>query len=146
IIRSLEDVTDMVHTQYKEQEILQVLRENDRFLKETQSAGKIGSWQIDRDYNVTWSDIHYEIVETGDDYHPTTENGLKFLNHEADKERLRGVFFKSMETGAAFDEEFELVTAKGNTKWIRYAGKGDVKDGELLRIYGIAQDITAHKT
>ncbi|HLT07591.1 MAG TPA: PAS domain S-box protein [Cyclobacteriaceae bacterium] len=146
IIRSLEDVTDMVHTQYKEQEILQVLRENDRFLKETQSAGKIGSWQIDRDYNVTWSDIHYEIFETGDDYHPTTENGLKFLKHEADKERLRGVFLKSMETGAAFDEEFEVVTAKGNTKWIRFAGKGDVKDGELLRIYGISQDITAHKT
>src|SRR5690606_41986925 len=99
--RLWKEGTYWLQTLYKEQEILTLLRENDRLLKETQSAGKIVSWQIDRDYNVTWSDIHYEIFETGDDYHPTTENGLKFLKHEADKERLRGVFLKSMETGAA---------------------------------------------
>src|SRR5690606_34151458 len=45
-----------------------------------------------------------------------------------------------------FDEEFEVVTAKGNARWLRLSGKGEVRDGELVRIYGMAQDITLHKT
>lgn len=145
IIRSLEDVTETVVTQIKEREINQALSENERFLKDTQSAGRIGSWQLNRDYTVTWSDIHYQIFETEEDFQPTVKNCLTFLRDDKSRGALRSLILEALATGGAFDEEFEIITAKGNSKWIRFAGRGEVGEGELLRLYGIAQDITSHK-
>ena len=145
IIRSLKDVTEATITQIKEQETHRILRENERFLKETQLAGRIGSWEIDRNFKVMWSDIHYEIFETEEGFQPTIENSMEFLKDEQAKHRLQGIFRVAMTTGEGFDREFEIITAKGNTHWLRLAGKGEVRDGEFTRLYGIAQDITSQK-
>jgi PAS domain S-box-containing protein len=145
IIRSLKDVTETVSTQNKEQEIHQVLRANERFLQETQAVGKIGSWEIDRDYKVTWSDIHYQIFETEEGFQPTVENSLVFIKDEKDRDRFREFFQGTITNDDHFDEELEIITAKGNLRWLRFVGKGEDRDGELVRIYGIAQDVTAHK-
>jgi PAS domain S-box-containing protein len=146
IIRTLKDVTETITTQIKEQEIHHVLRDSERFLKETQAAGRIGSWDIDRDLNVTWSDIHYQIFETEEGFQPTVENSMGFLKDLQAKERLQEFFRLAMTAGEGFDGEFEIITAKGNTRWLRLVGKGEVRDGDFVRLYGIAQDITSQKT
>src|SRR5690606_20146544 len=145
IIRSLEDATEIVEIQHRGQEAYQALQESERFLKETQAAGRIGSWQFDRDYRVIWSEIHYQILETDEDFLPTAENCLAFIKDIAVREKIRSLVLEAMSTGEPFEEEVEVVTAKGNSKWIRLAGQGEKQDGELLRLYGIAQDITSHK-
>ena len=145
IIRWLKDVTETVSTQIKEQEILRVLRGSERFLKETQAAGRIGSWEIDRNMKVTWSDIHYQIFETERDFQPTVENSMDFLKDDHAREKLWEFFNKAMSSGEAFDGQFEIITAKGNLRWLRFTGKGEVQDGEFVRLYGVAQDITAQK-
>src|SRR5690606_13337198 len=74
------------------------------------------------------------------------ENSIVFLKDEHNRTRLADIFKKAMAIGQPFDEEFEVVTAKGNARWLRLTGKGEVEDGEFVRIYGMAQDITWHKT
>src|SRR5690606_10024930 len=97
---------------------------------------------IDKNFNAKWSDIHYEIFETEEEFQPTVENSIAFLKDENNRTRLAEILKKAMATGQPFDEEFEVVTAKGNARWLRLSGKGEIWDGELVRIYGMAQDIT----
>jgi|GEM_PF-440659 len=145
IIRALKDVTETVDTQNKERKIYGVLKESERFLTDTQRAGRIGSWEFDQNYRVRWSEIHYEIYETEEGFQPTMENIPIFLKGKSSMKRLREIFNDAVSTGKAFDEEFEIVTAKGNLKWIRLAGRVEVKNGVFKRLYGTTQDITSQK-
>src|SRR5690606_1387719 len=112
---------------------------------DTQRAGRIGSWEFDQNYRVRWSEIHYEIYETEEGFQPTMENIPIFLKGKSSMKRLREIFNDAVSTGKAFDEEFEIVTAKGNLKWIRLAGRVEVKNGVFKRLYGTTQDITSQK-
>lgn len=146
IIRSLKDVTETVSTQIKEREITDILIKNEKFLKESQRIARIGSWEVDKDFRVRWSPLHYEIFETGQDFLPVFEDGINFFKGEDNQVRFRRVFDEARRTGKAFDEEFEIVTAKGNERWLRIIGKAEISNGESLRMYGVAQDITPKKT
>ena len=146
IIRSLKDVTETVSTQIKEREITDTLIKNEKFLKETQRVARIGSWEVDKDFNVRWSPLNYEIFDTGQDFLPILEEGINFFKGEENKARFRRVFDEAVRTGKTFDEEFEVVTAQGNARWLRLIGKGEISHGEFVRMYGVAQDITAKKT
>lgn len=145
IICSIKDVTETVTAQIKEHEVNRVIRENERFLRDAQRVARIGSWEIDKERNVKWAEIHHEIFETEEGFVPTIENSFVFLKSKRDSERLEGIFNEGSAMGKSFDDEIEIVTAKGNPRWLRITGKGEVRDGELMRLYGIAQDITSQK-
>lgn len=146
IIRSLKDVTETVNTQIKEREITDALIKNENFLKETQRVARIGSWEVDKDFNLRWSSLHYEIFETGPGFAPSLEEGINFFKGEENKARFRRLFDEAIRTGRMFDEEFEVVTAKGNVRWLRLIGEGEISNGKFRRVYGVAQDITSQKT
>ena len=146
IIRSLKEVTETLSIQIKEREITDILIKNEKFLKESQRIARIGSWEVDKDFNVRWSPLHYDIFETGQDFLPVLEDGINFFKGEENRERFRRVFDEAMRTGKAFDEEFEVVSAQGNARWLRLIGKGEMSNGEFVRMYGVAQDITPKKT
>src|SRR5690606_18214429 len=101
---------------------------------------------VDKDFNLRWSSLHYEIFETGPGFAPSLEEGINFFKGEENKARFRRLFDEAIRTGRMFDEEFEVVTARGNTGWLRLIGKGKVSNGEFVRMYGVAQDITPKKT
>src|SRR5690606_13154441 len=125
-IRSLKEVTETLSIQIKEREITDILINNEKFLKESQRIARIGSWDVDKDFNVRWSPLHYDIFETGPDFLPVFEDGINFFKGEENRERFRRVFDEAMRTGKAFDEEFEVVTARGNARWLRLIGKGEM--------------------
>ena len=145
IIRTIKDVTESVTAQLREHEINEMLSDNEKFLKDTQRVAKIGSWEVDKHLNVKWSQLHYEIFETGPDFLPILEDGINFFKDDDNKTKFRRVFDTARATGEAFDEEFEVVTAQGNARWLRLIGQGEISNGEFRRMYGVAQDITAHK-
>ena len=145
IIRTIKDVTESAKAQLREHEINGMLSDNEKFLKETQRVARIGSWEVDQDLNVKWSQLHYEIFETGPDFLPILEDGINFFKDDDNKAKFRRVFDTARATGEAFDEEFEVVTAQGNARWLRLIGQGEISNGEFRRMYGVAQDITAHK-
>ncbi|MEO6705999.1 MAG: PAS domain-containing sensor histidine kinase, partial [Ginsengibacter sp.] len=50
-----------------------------------------------------------------------------------------------IDKGTPWDEELQIVTQKGNLKWIRTIGEAEFKNGKCIRVYGSFQDIDATK-
>jgi PAS domain S-box-containing protein len=145
IIRTLQDVTDIVLATEKEKEKNRKLNGNERLLTETQKVAKIGSWEMDKNERFNWSDIHYEIMEVEPGTEITTEFGVALLKEKKDRELFEKVYKNAIKHGEYFDIELNVVTPKGNERWIRLTGKGELNGGELVRMFGIGQDITEQK-
>jgi PAS domain S-box-containing protein len=145
IIRTLKDVTDFIIAAEKEKAKDRQLIENERFLSETQKVAKIGSWEMDKNDRFRWSDIHYDIMEVEPETEITADFGVALLKGQKNKDIFAEVYKKAAEKGDYFDVELNIVTQKGNDRWIRFTGKGELKDGQFVRMYGIGQDITEQK-
>ena len=48
----------------------------------------------------------------------------------------------AIKSGVPWDEEFEIITAKGRELWVRSIGLVDKENGITKRLYGTFQDIT----
>jgi PAS domain S-box-containing protein len=52
---------------------------------------------------------------------------------------------EAIENKRPFDLELEMITAKGNKRWVRSTSSVEMDHDEVRRIYGILQDITERK-
>jgi PAS domain S-box-containing protein len=120
---------------------------NEVLLEQTTSLARIGSWELDllnqEDDGMYWSPLLYEILELDSSYKPTLTGGIEFHIGES-KERLKKCLELLISDGVPFDEEIELITAKGNRRWNRAIGKSEMINGKRSKIYGSFQDI--HKS
>lgn len=65
--------------------------------------------------------------------------------HPGDRSRVENAFFNEIATGR-FDEEFRIVRPDGSVRWVRdraFAVRNEA--GEIYRVAGIAEDVTAQK-
>jgi PAS domain-containing protein len=46
-----------------------------------------------------------------------------------------------METGEKFQERLQIVTQKGNERWVLSSGKPLLKNGKVIKLLGTFQDI-----
>lgn len=107
---------------------------------------RIGVWSLDLVANkLTWSSITREIHETAADFEPTLASAILFYKEGESREKIRSLVEKSMQDGSAFSEELQIITAKGNEKWVRAIGEAELKDGRCVRLYGGFQDIDERK-
>ena len=115
----------------------------ERLLEETNSAARIGAWSVDLiTEEVFWTDIVYEIHEIDDpDFRPTVETGVEFYREGHSRNRIREVLARSISDGGTWDEVLEIVTAKGNVRWVRAVGRAELRDGEAIRLQGSFQDV-----
>ena len=60
--------------------------------------------------------------------------------------KLTEVRSAAIRDGDGFTLDAQIVTAKGNLKWIRITAIVERHDGQPVRIFGMKQDITAEKT
>lgn len=109
---------------------------------EAERIGKVGGWEFDIDtMRQRWTDEVYHIHEVDPSYEPTVEEGIDFYTPESRPVIERAVQ-RAIELGEPFDVELEIVTAKGNLRWVHAIGRADL---EHRRIYGFFQDITGRK-
>ncbi len=121
------------------------LHKHMKWLNDAARLAKIGGWEIDLDTGKTyWTDEVYEIHEVDKDFDHNVDSGIEFY-HPDDKKELEKAVHQTMENGAPFDLECRFITAKGNEKLVRAIGAGELKNGELVRVYGSFQDITEEK-
>jgi len=147
IIRTINDVTKLIETQKSEKITYENLIKHEKFLRESQRVALIGNWEVDMvNNNITWSEVLKEIYEVHLDYQPTFEDGLGFYKDDKYKDVLLRAINEATEENSVFDIDSEIVTAAGNTRWVRNTGKADIKDGKCIRLYGVTQDITTSKT
>ncbi|HMO63276.1 MAG TPA: PAS domain S-box protein [Ferruginibacter sp.] len=115
-------------------------------LDKSNKLAQIGSWEINLEKNtVYFSDITRAILEVDESFVPDMDNSFSFYKEGRSKEIGIKVFEEAIATGKSWDEELEIITAKGNSKWIREIGEIEIVEGKPTLVYGSAQDITSRK-
>ena len=116
-------------------------------LTQTSRMARVGGWEK---YPLTgvdhWSEITREIMEVDTDFIPTMENGLAFYPEGVNRDTVVAAVSRAIQGGDPFDVEVQIVTAKGNMRWVREIGRAEFKDGICVRLYGTLQDIDTRKT
>lgn len=123
----------------------QLLWKKNQLLQQVERIGKIGGWEMDlRTQQIVWSDEISRIHELPTREPCTLDEALTFYPGE-----WRNVVERKLEhtvaTGEPYDFEAEFVTARGNRKWVRAAGECERAGDDVVRMFGIFQDITDEK-
>ncbi len=141
IIAAAVTLIDVTHEVEKEEE---QKRQND-LLNQASALAKVGYWELDIDQEqVYWSEVTRQIHETEEGFSPKLQEGINFYDEES-KPLIEELVTKGMQTGEGWDVKLKIVTAKGNTKWIRSISKCYMANGRVNRMAGIFQDITKEK-
>ncbi len=127
------------------EQLLVTLQQNSEVLKIAGQVARVGGWLADLAHGtVFWSPEVAAIHET-DAQTFSFEQARDFYAPEY-RERLVERFRACANDGVPFDEEMELVTARGNRVWVRTIGQpGDRRNGQIVQMKGALQDITERK-
>jgi PAS domain S-box-containing protein len=118
----------------------------ENLLEKSNRLARIGSWEIDViKGTVYWSDITKEIREAEPDFEPDLATGIHFFKEGENRGVIRHRVQECIEKGTPWDEELQIITQKGNLKWVRTIGEAEFKNGKCIRVYGSFQDIDATK-
>ena len=118
------------------------LRSSQAYLLQAQEIGKIGHWAVNvTDLKPIWSEEIYRIHEVEMDEEHSLEGALDFYDDDS-REIITESFAKCMSEGKSFDLVLGINTAKGNHKWVRAIGSPQYEEREIVRIFGIFQDVT----
>ncbi|EPR69578.1 PAS domain S-box protein [Cyclobacterium qasimii] len=133
---------DVTAIKEKEQEKQRI----EEILEKTNTIARIGTWEMNLNQGkILWSRITREIHEAADDFEPDLATGINFYKEGKTRDLISKAVSEAIEKGIPFDLELELVTAKGNTVWVRSIGQSAFVNGKCQRVYGIFQDISSIK-
>lgn len=110
------------------------------------TVADIGGWE----YNVatgesSWTEKVGEIYELGSGAMLPAEEAILYYKEGWSRDLIVKCFREAIEKGIPYDEEFLLITAKDNEKWVRSKGVPEIVNGKCVRVYGTFQDITDKK-
>ncbi len=135
VILHLDDITNRVKNEI-EHDKLQLL------LREKSEIAKIGSWEYDAVTDtLNWSEMTRKIHGVDADYQPTIATGIEFYKEGYSKNTISLAVHKAMVDGQPWNEKLQIVTAKGEEKWVIAAGKALFKNGEFIGLIGTFQDV-----
>lgn len=120
------------------------LRATKASLQQTSEVALVGGWEFKLPAReLYWTSVTRTIFEVDDDFTPALEKSLNFYI-----EPHRSILIESLERAIqhhqGFDLEVEIITQKGNHKWLRLIGKMDLERSQH-KAYGVVQDITKRK-
>lgn len=138
-------------TERKTQE-LNLLRTT-TLLEQTNTTAQVGGWEVDfENEKIFWSSLVHERIFEIDEHilsNLTFEESLSkranFYEEGVHRNRFIEVNTNLIESGKAYDEEFKILTSKGNKKWVRVIGKPLLDNNRVIKIYGSIMDITEQK-
>ena len=129
---SAKDITDK-----KELEVL---------LRKATDLAMIGAWNIDLvKGTVYWSAMTKEIHEVPVTFEPDMEKGINFYKEGESRKLINQVVEEAINKGKSWDLELQIVTAKGNDKWVRVIGEAEFLANKCVRIVGSFQEIDDRK-
>ncbi len=116
------------------------------FLEQTNQVALVGGWEVDLiNDKIYWTEMTRKIHEVDDDYVPILEEAIAFFKEGYSRDKITEVFNQAITGGESYDVELQIVTANGNTKWVRALGIPEFWDGKCTRVYGTIQDISQQK-
>lgn len=122
------------------------LEEQRRSLFDRASAtARIGVWQCNlSDNSIAWTNGVYDLFEMPRNTPVTREIGLSHYT-ELSRREMEAARSEAIAKCSDFSLDCEIVTAKGNHRWMRLTGAVESRDGVAYRIFGMKQDITEEK-
>ena len=115
-------------------------------LDKANHLARIGSWELDIEKNsLYWSDITKEIHEAALDYKPSLHTVMNSYKKGNSRDEMIRRVTEATKNGTAWDVELEIITEKGNERWIRSIGETEFKEGKCIKVYGSFQDIDERK-
>jgi PAS domain S-box-containing protein len=125
---------------------VEALQTNFALLRIAGESAKFGGWVLNLiNKQITWSDEVAAIHEKPAGYSPLLDEGIHFYAPEW-QDTIKSVITDCAKNGIPFDQELELITAKGNRLWVRSIGEA-VRDenGKIFKCQGAFQDISERK-
>lgn len=123
----------------------QELRASETLLNETQQLAQLGGWTIHlSSQELTWTDQVARIFGLPPD-HPPDLNEVLYFYIPDHQPLIRRAVERGIEEGAPWELELEIITAQGERRWTRNIGRAEWQDGQIVRLSGMFQDITALK-
>ncbi len=108
-------------------------------------AARVGIWECRLpEETLTWTDTVYELFDLVPQS-PLNRAEIVALYTPESRVKLSECRSAAIRDGEGFTLDAEIVTAKGNRRWIRITAIVERADGEPFRIFGMKQDITAEK-
>ncbi len=118
----------------------------ERLLDKANRMAMIGGWELELvTSRLNWTSITREIHEVEGDYEPTLETSIAFYKEGECRRKIAKAVKNCIEKGLPFDLELQIITARGNERWVRAIGEAEFKNDRVARIYGSFQDIHVRK-
>ncbi|MCF8223913.1 MAG: PAS domain S-box protein [Bacteroidales bacterium] len=123
------------------------LKENYNLIRTAGAKAKLGGWNVILEENRSyWSDEVAAIHEMPAGYSPLVEEGINFYAPEW-RGKIKEAYTRCATDGIPYDEEMEIITAKGKRIWVRTIGEA-IRDntGKIYKVQGAFQDISGQKS
>jgi signal transduction histidine kinase len=115
-------------------------------LSETEKTGNIGGWEFDAEKETQqWTEETFRILEIdAAEGEPKVPEVLDFIA-PAFRPMADQAIRRAIEFGEPYDQEWEIITAKGNRKWVHAVARVYQEQSKTKRVSGSFQDITERK-
>jgi two-component system cell cycle sensor histidine kinase/response regulator CckA len=125
----------------------EALRASEKRLAEAQRIARVGSWDWELTTNqLIWSAGLFALFELDPTTFTPSLESFRTLVHPQDWPRLDAVATAHVQTGAPFDCEHRVRLPSGREIIVRAAAQRELDaHGKVVRVRGIAQDITAER-
>lgn len=114
--------------------------------EKTLKIAKVGIYELNViSKEIYWSSVTREITEVPNSFIPTLENIQQFFIEGNCRNQVKLALKGAQANGESFDLDVEMVTAKGNQRFVRHIGYPYFENGTCVKVFGILQDITERK-
>lgn len=122
------------------------LKRTKEMLERTNIIGRIGGWEADliKD-EMYWSRVSRIIYEVDDNFNPDIAQSIFFAKRGRDRTMIAEAVSDAIKEGKPWDLELQIITARGNERWIRSIGYPFYENGKCKRLAGTFQDIDERK-
>ena len=135
VIIQTEDISKKVRGELKLEKLISLLAGKSEI-------SKIGTWEYDIENNdIHWSEMTNKIHEVPADFIPSVESAIEFYKIGYSRNTISMTFNNAIQYGTPWNEKLQIVTAKGNEKWVIAAGKPIYNNDRLIGLIGTFQDI-----
>ncbi len=139
IVSIVRDITSLVQTKKE-------LEKTKEFLEQSAGLAKVGGWEVDVETGrVYWTQITADIHEEVGPLERSVTDGINYYKEGESRKIIQQAAHRALKYGEPYDLELQIVTAKGNEKWVRTKANTVFENGKCFRFYGIFQDITERK-
>jgi PAS domain S-box-containing protein len=121
-------------------------RELRNLLDRTSQLARIGSWQVDLlDNTLFWSAVTKELHEVDQNFIPDIGTAINFYKEGDNRNAISTAVQEGVQNGTPFDLQLQIVTAKGNERWVRAIGSIEYVNNVATKLNGSFQDIDTAK-